>query len=270
MLDSLEGLIRKNLSLAVSASFSSSQFIEIQPEEAETGFKFNVEASVSGSRLRIQFIPGKYSKTLLSKIPENIRSNLKALVIQSERLNSLRGKLSILEGGSKINIEGLVDKPRVGSDFTVILRMGRRKDCRIDDDESMEMILEFMVFVLLLVPSYEESLDDRNTFKDGAIRNLNLNTYERNPINRKICLDSHGFSCKVCAMDFNKEYGDLGKGFIHVHHVIELSLIREAYVVDPVNDLVPVCPNCHAMLHRKKPALTVKELREIKNKKQLD
>ncbi|RME44545.1 MAG: HNH endonuclease, partial [Chloroflexi bacterium] len=61
------------------------------------------------------------------------------------------------------------------------------------------------------------------------------------------------------------EYGELGKGFIHVHHVIPLSEIDSRYEVDPINDLCPVCPNCHAMIHREEPPLTIKQLREIRN-----
>ncbi len=57
-----------------------------------------------------------------------------------------------------------------------------------------------------------------------------------------------------------------GVGFIHVHHKVELSSIGREYVVDPIEDLVPVCPNCHAMLHTRKPALTIDGLRAILHK----
>jgi len=44
-----------------------------------------------------------------------------------------------------------------------------------------------------------------------------------------------------------------------------LEDIKDEYEVDPINDLRPVCPNCHAMLHRKKPPLTIEELETIIN-----
>ena len=50
-------------------------------------------------------------------------------------------------------------------------------------------------------------------------------------------------------------------GFIHIHHVIDISIIGKEYEINPKNDLVPVCPNCHAMLHKQKPALSVEELK---------
>jgi 5-methylcytosine-specific restriction protein A len=55
----------------------------------------------------------------------------------------------------------------------------------------------------------------------------------------------------------------LGEGFIHVHHLKPLAQIGEQYELDPINDLRPVCPNCHAMLHRASPALSIDALRAL-------
>lgn len=60
----------------------------------------------------------------------------------------------------------------------------------------------------------------------------------------------------------SKIYGEIGNGFIHVHHLVPLSAIKENYHLDPINDLIPVCPNCHAMLHRQNPPLTPEELKQ--------
>ncbi|WP_175752305.1 HNH endonuclease [Burkholderia anthina] len=69
--------------------------------------------------------------------------------------------------------------------------------------------------------------------------------------------------CVVCAFDFGTKYGALGEGFIHVHHLRPLSQIKEEHEVDPIADLRPVCPNCHAMLHRGSRVLTVEELKQL-------
>jgi 5-methylcytosine-specific restriction protein A len=63
-------------------------------------------------------------------------------------------------------------------------------------------------------------------------------------------------------LKFRYLYGEIGKSFIHVHHLIELSSIGNEYSIDPINDLRPVCPNCHAMLHKRKPAYTIEEIRQ--------
>ena len=96
---------------------------------------------------------------------------------------------------------------------------------------------------------------------EGAVRRIAVDAYERDPRARKACLRHHGLSCCVCEFDFADAYGDLGKGFIHVHHLKQLSDIGSEYEVDPIRDLVPVCPNCHAMLHKRNPPLSLEDLR---------
>jgi predicted HNH restriction endonuclease len=98
---------------------------------------------------------------------------------------------------------------------------------------------------------------------EGAVSQIHVNKYERNPLAKTLCIQHYGLTCSVCSLDFAKKYGALGIDFIHVHHLVELSTIGHSYKVDPVKDLRPVCPNCHAMLHRKTPALSIQELREI-------
>jgi 5-methylcytosine-specific restriction protein A len=98
---------------------------------------------------------------------------------------------------------------------------------------------------------------------EGTVRSVRINIYERNGIARSECIKHHGCKCAVCGFDFEEIYGKLGSGFIHVHHLTELSEIKETYTVDPINDLRPICPNCHAMVHKKKPAYTIEELKSI-------
>ncbi|HEY5297113.1 MAG TPA: HNH endonuclease [Verrucomicrobiae bacterium] len=100
-------------------------------------------------------------------------------------------------------------------------------------------------------------------FVEGNAQLIAVNIFERNQKARTACLRHHGFVCSACNFDFEKNYGELGREFIHVHHIKPLAEIGEEYTVDPINDLLPVCPNCHAMLHRKTPALTVFELKEL-------
>ncbi|MDR1847583.1 MAG: HNH endonuclease [Bacteroidales bacterium] len=102
--------------------------------------------------------------------------------------------------------------------------------------------------------------------REGKIKEITVNAFERNAEVRKECIKKQGCVCSVCGFDFEKEYGsELGKGFIHVHHITPMSEIRQEYEVTP-DHLHPVCPNCHAMLHRKQDrTLTVEELKEIIN-----
>jgi 5-methylcytosine-specific restriction protein A len=96
---------------------------------------------------------------------------------------------------------------------------------------------------------------------EGAPRPIVSTRYERSAAARAQCIRHYGPKCQICAFDFLDRYGDLGAGFIHVHHHISISSIQENYVVDPIKDLIPVCPNCHAILHRGNTVRTMEEVR---------
>ena len=96
---------------------------------------------------------------------------------------------------------------------------------------------------------------------EGAMKTVSVNAYERNPEARARCLAHHGYACMVCGFNFESVYGDLGKRYIHVHHVVPISEVKGEYTVDPIRDLVPVCPNCHAMIHVTRPCLSVEQLK---------
>jgi 5-methylcytosine-specific restriction enzyme A len=114
---------------------------------------------------------------------------------------------------------------------------------------------------------FPDEVSENQKYSEGKTKQVIVNTYERNVIARQMCVDYYGAICEICKFDFEKKYGELGKGFIHVHHKVELSTIGEEYSVNPLKDLIPVCPNCHAMLHKRKPAYSIEELKTIIGKK---
>ena len=107
----------------------------------------------------------------------------------------------------------------------------------------------------------QEVTSTESSYPEGAVERILVNKYERNRDAREACIAAHGSTCAVCEFNFEKAYGDLGKGFIHVHHLVEISSIGKEYLVQPVTDMRPVCPNCHAMLHKERPALTIEALK---------
>lgn len=113
------------------------------------------------------------------------------------------------------------------------------------------------------VPLAEQISSDDTELMEGALRRVVSSQYERNPVARQACIKHYGAICFICGFSFESIYGQLGRGFIHVHHLVPVSSIGKEYQVNPIEDLRPVCPNCHAMLHRKDPPLTVDELQAI-------
>lgn len=106
-----------------------------------------------------------------------------------------------------------------------------------------------------------DEISGGETFPEGAGKPVLVNRYERSREARRRAIAEHGLDCVVCGFNYGTTYGELGDGFVHVHHLRELSTLPAGYTVDPTTDLLPVCANCHAMLHRVTPALSPDELR---------
>ncbi len=154
-------------------------------------------------------------------------------VITYEELKSLLGEKPVLQGGAR--------------------------SC----EENTSFILQQFFFKKKYALEKENELSKVYIEGDKKER-INI-YYERNLAARTICIEHHGLKCSVCNFKFTDLYGDLGDGIIDIHHLTALSEIGVEHVVDPIEDLRPVCPNCHRMLHKKTPAYTIEELKEIIN-----
>jgi 5-methylcytosine-specific restriction protein A len=94
---------------------------------------------------------------------------------------------------------------------------------------------------------------------------------KRNPKVRVECLkhyfpNEEHYCCKICNFDFEEKYGERGRGYIEVHHIESHAIkSREVgeYEIDPINDLLPVCSNCHSIIHRSKIPLEIEEIKKI-------
>ncbi len=120
---------------------------------------------------------------------------------------------------------------------------------------------DFLTTQNIRVNPFAISTEIPEMFVEGNVSLYTQTRYERNPHARKLCLSHYGFSCSVCEFNFVSKYGKIGNNFIHVHHLTQVATIRKEYNIDPIKDLRPVCPNCHAMLHKQSPPLTIGELK---------
>lgn len=170
------------------------------------------------------------------------------------QLNSIKG-YAVFEKLKK------VDKASLSFDYFVQNQLipdapiqGRRTD---RDKASNEPIRIFLAHIVnefnneTIATDYPDEADIENKrFPEGAKQTVQVNRYERNPEARAKCIEIYGARCEICMMSFAETYGTFAKDFIHVHHKTPLHQISESYEVNPETDLMPVCPNCHAMLHR--------------------
>lgn len=100
-------------------------------------------------------------------------------------------------------------------------------------------------------------------YVEGAASRIFVNAFERNRRAREACLRHYGRRCAACGFDFEAKYGKTMAGFIHVHHVVPISQVGTEYQLHPINDLRPVCPNCHAVIHRREPPYSIEEIKQM-------
>jgi len=123
-----------------------------------------------------------------------------------------------------------------------------------------EIFFEILFSFILLIFPYQIEGE-----LEGESKSELSTKYERNRLNRSICLAYYGYDCKVCGIDMQKTYGDVAAKFIHVHHIKPVSELNNT-IVDPIKDLVPLCPNCHSIAHLKNPPYLIDEIKLMLSK----
>lgn len=213
----------------------------------------------SGVRIIIEISPQDHAADMLrdmAEAPEE-KKTLFLGYLDTFIGHGFRGSVKI--NGSKNNLHH--EWPEVWHNLYIRLTRIENDGISFAKDAVENTILAAgMMLSLLNVVSTDNAT---KAYEDGAKRKVVLDRYERNPLNRQLCLQANGYTCKICGFNFEKKYGKIGRGFIHVHHIRQLSLAEGPEKIDPVHDLIPVCPNCHAMLHTSTPPLLPDELRKI-------
>jgi len=164
----------------------------------------------------------------------------------------------------KINNKPLEDTWHIDIGFTIEVT---RKNLEESETESIIHSIELIMIPIMAAISeligYEEQEEPGQ--EEGALKESVVNKRERNPRNRLLCLSVHGHNCSVCGLDPREVYGlDIGS-ILEIHHIEPLSELDEARAYNPREDLVPLCPNCHRAIHRRRPAFKPEELKKLLN-----
>ena len=130
-----------------------------------------------------------------------------------------------------------------------------------EPDVAAGQVLSTIISVFSFMAGEELDSEHAAYKVEGTSKEVLSRKYERSRFNRNIALQIHGSNCKGCNFNFRDFYGDVGEGVIEVHHLTPVHLMEEARVVDPRTELVPLCSNCHSIVHRTDPPFTLSELR---------
>jgi 5-methylcytosine-specific restriction protein A len=233
--------------------------VDIRPTDIEYGVGFIIRIKLEWRSLSAEFIPDNFSAALLKKetfklLAQKCTSNFNdfQMEINREVVNPLE-PVHWSENWSHLYIK-LLKSPIIRDDLTAVEI----------EKAIMDISGNLLGLILSLLPLEDVEFEDiAGGLPEGALTRIEVNRYERSSFNRQVCLRIHGSICKVCNFDFEEKYGDLGKGFIHVHHVVPVSELVPLYEINPEKDLVPVCPNCHAMIHKRNPPYSVEEIKKF-------
>ena len=225
---------------------------------------FGIRTTIEWRRLRIDFEPGKFAGPLLAdmgKAEADGRSAFRAVLGECERLGA---RIDLEINGESAAYSGEGVWAQTWNRLVLSMNKGQL-ELGVDEGEPDGHIVcrwtgRFAAALVAILPT--EAVDELvgsevTGYPEGALIAVQSNRYERDRRNRAAAIAIHGTACKGCGLDLGKRYGSVAAGLIEIHHVIPVSQLGAGYVIDPVRDLVPLCPNCHAVVHRRVPPLMV-------------
>lgn len=247
--------------------------ISIQPADIDRRNSFHVELLLGWRKITAKFILGNFASSLMKSMYAATSEQKSVFAVFASSLASKGAKVELKLDGNPFKATTPEIWPAEWSSLSIEMRklgviLEREKD--YDLEAAFPWATGFFGMILSLLPIEEIKWDEFSGETEGASYHKRVKRYERSHINRAACLEIYGDSCQICEFNFGRHFGELGEGFIHIHHIVPLSKMGESYALDPGKDLIPVCPNCHAMLHRRNPVLLPEELRQLLRKREVN
>lgn len=269
---SLGALLTDRFGLALTVSTGEGPdgaFVDIRPADLHDNEGFVVHTVLGWRSVLTQFRAGAFAGDLLGDLAG-------ASAEQRRQFAAVATALSEQGAAVRIRINGSAADARTPDtwpqSWTSLELEVERTPLMLDHDSEEDLraaIVSWaggLLAMLVCLLPLEDLLPEESGLPglpEGAKLRVEVNRYERSRVNRAVCIAVHGTRCSACGFDFGAVYGELGRDFIHVHHKVPVSVLGSGYVIDPATDLVPVCPNCHAMLHRHEPPLDIEDLRIV-------
>lgn len=212
-----------------------------------------------------QFVADDYSGALLRAIGDKVHTDPSSWYDQVKRARELRISLEILVNG--LPFESITDESLPWGSLEIEARIRTRRWRSPENLADLWGAAAGTCLSLILSGLNVKTIDEFPAgLPEGAKTLALVNRYERNPVNRLRSIQYHGYACWVCDVSLSEQYGPLGDSYIEVHHILPVSAMPDNYRVNPVTEMVPLCPNCHSMAHRKNPPIHPVRLRQIRGR----
>ena len=270
----LAGMVSEETGLAFDATTGvdadRQRWYLLRPRGVPEDHSFGIRTTIEWKRLRVAFEPGKFAAELLARMSDADASG-RAVFMAILRECAIHGAhVELRVDDVPLRYESSEVWSRSWRRFSLILKIGPLElMTEHGEGDAGNLFLwtgrlaAAIVAILPLEKNEVTDEDELHGYPEGAMQSAWVNRYERDRRNRAAAIAIHGRQCLACGLDFNARYGELAAGFIEVHHTTPVSKLGPGYVIDPATDLIPLCPNCHVVVHRRDPPLTVAEVREI-------
>jgi 5-methylcytosine-specific restriction protein A len=251
---------RFGIDLSVSERTSKNGLLRVEGIDAPNGF--GIEINIGWRSVEARFRPDTFASAL-------IRTISMCSPQQRSEFSALAGSYLKFGMSIQLRIAGALTDVKLlpESSFEKFeIHCTNLSDRSNDQLTAMETASSCLALVLTLLPLESEF---EVGAEEGGISRVEVNRYERSPSNRAAAIAFHGTKCQACGFDFSARYGPLGDGFVEIHHKTPVSLMGSSYIISPADDLIPLCSNCHRMVHRINPPMDIEDLVGIINSQDL-
>lgn len=249
------------------------RWVELYPADYPASQTFILRTVLDWRRIEVHFRPGSFAGELIEAMGRADESGRHTFVTVLAFCREVGAEITMAVNRVQVRPDDGDIWSATWRSFDLVIRRGmldiNQGDVEADLREVEMWTSRAAAAVMALLPlevqeekSGEASLDVVG-LPEGAKARIEVNRYERDRRNRAAAIALHGYICKACDLDMGSRYGPDAAGLIEIHHVTPVSELGPAYIVNPMTDLIPLCPNCHAVAHRRSPPFSVAELRTM-------
>jgi 5-methylcytosine-specific restriction protein A len=253
-------IIQQRIGLSLNGEIISGKNAELRlyPADIHPNESFFVSFFPGWRTAKTEFTPGKFSAQLISQMGKAGDENRNVFFTLANALDRHKAKIVFRVNGIECSLDNDSNWPETWQKIELQISSVPQVINADDAEQMKHLIIElvvpmFTMFVALI--GAEETPSPATGELEGAAYQTMATKYERKKINREACIQLKGTRCTVCGLDFSEYYGQIGEGYIEVHHTTPVSMLGPDYRINILTDLEPLCANCHAMVHRQTPPI---------------
>jgi len=260
--------VSSRLGLAVQGELKTGDDVtlELFPAEEHPNDSFIVRFSPGWRTAEADFIPGTFSAPLITQMGLAGGENRSAFVAFASALDLRKTRILFRVNGMDVSPVDAGSWPSDWKRLEIKAHSAPQVINPADIAQMRQLILDLVIpifgMLIALIGVEEEEIPTEGEVEGRPIQTL-ITRYERKRVNREACIQLKGLRCAACGFEFADFYGPLGAGYIEVHHTIPISKLGPGYQINVSTDLEPLCSNCHAMVHKEDPPLSISRLREL-------